>query len=97
MSLFEQVAESLYGHIEIEVIEVDQFTSTGNITSLDFDTVAYEYISGGDSETARVCFGGHFNKRKVKITDSPNIGRVWFKRGENGKCEQYKANYDTSD
>lgn len=81
----------------IDIIEVDQWTSTGNIQKQNFDEVGLNTIEGGDSESAKVIFGGAFKRLKVKPTDSPWIGRVWFVKGRDGKCEFYKASYDSSD
>jgi hypothetical protein len=81
----------------MKVIEVDQFTSTGNLREQPFDEVTLGGIEGGDSEAAKVIFGGRFNVREVSETQNPSIGYVWFKKGENGKPELYKSNYDTSD
>lgn len=81
----------------IRVIQIDQFTSTGDIREQDFEAVTLNSISGGDSLAAKVIFGGSFTVKEVSIDDSPRIGYVWFKKGENGKCALYKSNYDTSD
>lgn len=81
----------------IRVIQIDQFTSTGNIREQDFDAVTLSKITGGDSQAAKDIFGGCFSVKEVNLTDSPRIGYVWFKKGENGKCVMYKSNYDTSD
>ena len=81
----------------MKIIQVDQFTSTGNIESLDFETVELSAISGGDSQAAKAIFGGSFDIREVDDNDGPRIGYVWFKKGEDGKCKSYKFNYDSSD
>lgn len=81
----------------IRVIQIDQFTSTGDIRNQDFDAVTLSSISGGDSLAAKVIFGGSFAVKEVNLNDDPRIGYVWFIKGENGKCTLYKSNYDTSD
>lgn len=81
---------------EIRVIEVDQWTSTGDIASQDFDTVTLWSVRGGDSSAAKAIFGGHFVRKTVPVTASPAVGNVWFRKGPNGKCEFLKANYDSS-
>jgi hypothetical protein len=81
----------------MKIIEVDQFTSTGNVTCQLFEAVSLGSISGGDSEAAKAIFGGSFRLREVDENAKPSLGHVWFKKGINGYCELYKANYDTSD
>lgn len=81
----------------MKVIEVDQFTSSGNIRELSFNAVTLSEITGGDSEAAKLIFGGRFNVKDVSESEKPSIGYVWFKEGVDGKCTIYKSNYDTSD
>ena len=81
----------------INIIEVDQWTATGNIEDLKFDEVGLDHISGGDSEAVKVIFGGSFKRKQVEETAMPNLGYFWFIKGENGKCKFYKGNPDTSD
>ena len=79
----------------IEVIEVDQWTSSGNIEELDFDSVGLDQIKGGDSEAVKVIFGGHFKRKLVNRNDRPDTAQVWYKKGKNGKCKFWKYNYAT--
>jgi hypothetical protein len=81
----------------MKVIQVDQFTSTGNLEELLFSSITLNDISGGDSQAAKIIFGGSFSLLEVSENDSPRVGYVWFKEDINGKCKRYKANYDTSD
>jgi len=81
----------------MQVIEVDQWTASGNIEEQKFDSVTLEDISGGDSEAVKTIFGGNFVKKEVSDNDLPSIGSVWYKKAENGNCEIYKVNYDSSD
>lgn len=81
----------------MKVIEVDQWTSSGNMETIPFDSVSLEQITGGDSEAAKTIFGGHFEIKEISEGDSPTIGNVWFKKGTDGNCEFYKSNFDTSD
>lgn len=81
----------------MKIIEVDQFTSTGNIKEQKFSEVTLSGISGGDSEAAKSIFGGRFTVKEVLENDGPSIGYVWFKEGGDGFCEAYKFNYDSSD
>lgn len=80
----------------INVIEVDQWTSTGNIKEQDFNTVGLQDVEGGDSLAAKQIFGGSFRRKTVGEDEHPTMGTVWFKRGPDGKCELYKYNYDSS-
>mgnify|MGYP003576547042 FL=1 len=85
----------------IEVLEVDQWTSTGDVKSHDWDALksqGIEAVNGGDSAAARVIFGGHFWFREVDPQyERPFIGRVWFRKGADGKPELWLTNYDSSD
>lgn len=81
---------------KITVIEVDQWTSTGNISEQDFDTVGLYDIEGGDSSAAKAIFGGRFKRKEVEEASKPIMGYVWYVKGQDGKCKQYKANFDTS-
>ena len=82
----------------IQVLEVDQWTATGNIREKDFKlAMTPDAISGGDSEAARAIFGGNIRALQIEDTDEcPPIGRVWFTEGLDGKCQFWKANYDSS-
>lgn len=81
----------------IQVIEVDQWTSSGNISNLDFDSVGLNDITGGDSESAKAIFGGWFVRKMVDDNVRPDIGNVWYIRDEaTGKCKMWKYSYDTS-
>ncbi len=82
---------------ELTVIEVDQWTSSGNIEELDFDSLTLDNISGGDSEAVKVIFGGTLNRKQVSENDTPSIGNVWYIKDEDGKCKIWKYNYDSSD
>lgn len=80
----------------IEIIEVDQWTASGDIEKLDFDTVTLQTIKGGDSEAAKSIFGGHFERKQVSEDKIPTIGNVWYIKGPDGKCKLYKYHFDTS-
>jgi len=86
----------------IKVLEVDQWTSTGNVANFSMEewekdtqgTLAK--VAGGDSEAIKVIFGGRARVLTVHDFSQPYIGDVWFKE-ENGKLVLYKCNYDSSD
>lgn len=80
----------------MKILEVDQWTSTGDIEKYNFKTFNLETIRGGDSVAARAIFGGHTAVKEVEDEASPTIGHVWFVE-ENGCFKQWKANYDSSD
>ena len=82
-----------------EIIECDQWSSTAdNIKDLKFDEVGINDLVGGDSEAAKVIFGGHFIRRTVTDTAMPYIGNVWFVKDETtGGLKKYRAKYDSSD
>ena len=83
---------------KIKVLQVDQWTSTGNITDLSLENFELEKVEGGDSEAAKNIFGGHAIIREVNENDEPSIGYVWFKtRKKTGKLVFWKAHYDSGD
>jgi hypothetical protein len=86
---------------EREVLEVDQWTSTGNVTKQSWDALkagGIDAVSGGDSEAIRQIFGGDFKFRTVDVArEGPRIARVWFVRDEDGFPQFFASNYDSSD
>jgi len=83
----------------IRVLEVDQWTSTairGDLSWGDLKTLGINGVSGGDSEAARVIFGGHFRFRDVEADDTPRIGDVWFIEDARGFPTIWKTQYDSS-
>ena len=87
--------------MKIKVLEVDQWTSTGDITSFTMEQaeegVIKGKVRGGDSEAIATIFGGHFLVREVEESEFPSKGNVWLINGSNGLLEMWKCNYDTSD
>lgn len=85
---------------EREVLEVDQWTSTGDMTEhtwAELKAQGIDAIAGGDSEAARVIFGGHFMFRTVREDERPSLGEVWFIEGADGRPDLWKMNLDSSD
>ena len=80
----------------IKVLEVDQWTSTGNVRDYNFKSFNLETVVGGDSEAAKAIFGGHARIYEVNENDKPSLGRVWFTEVDD-RFKLYKANYDSSD
>ena len=89
-----------------KVVEVDQWTSTGSV--IKFSLAEWESdpegtlakVKGGDSEAARVIFGGHVRVLEVTEDQGPQIGNVWFREVEtpSGKeLRPWRSNYDSSD
>lgn len=90
--------------MSIKVLEVDQWTSTGDVSN--FTLAEWEKdprgtlakMKGGDSEAARVIFGGHARVMEVAEHQGPSIGNVWFRESEvDGLLTRWQANYDSSD
>lgn len=84
----------------IRVLEVDQWTSTGNIREhkwADLERRGIAAIEGGDSAAAKAIFGGRFVFRSVEECKGPALGSVWFRKGTDGYPVLYLANYDSSD
>jgi hypothetical protein len=57
--------------------------------------ISLDKISGGDSEAAKVIFGGSFKRIIVNEDDGPDIAKVWYKSGKDGKCELWRYNFAT--
>lgn len=81
----------------VKVIEVDQWTSTGNISNHRFDDIVRSAVRGGDADTAQDLGIASFDRLVVPMESEPPKGKVWFRRGLNGEMELWKTNYDTSD
>ena len=81
----------------MKVLEVDQWTSTGNVSNYTMNDFDINQIDGGDAKTVRALGIASFEIKEVSEDARPRIGYVWFKDGEDGKLEKYKANYDSSD
>jgi len=82
---------------KIKILEVDQWTSTGNVKNFTFKNFEIGKVGGGDSEAIRQISGGHAIIKEVDENDYPSKGNVWFRAGKNGKLEYWKSNYDSSD
>ena len=80
----------------MKVLEVDQWTSTGNVEEFNFETFELQNVQGGDSLSARLIFGGHAAVKDVDEDAQPTIGHVWYVEAH-GKFIRYKVNYDSSD
>lgn len=84
----------------VRVLEVDPWTSTGNLTSYPWRKLRLMKnagaIEGGDAAAARAIFGGHWQWYTATRDETPPLGRVWYaQRG--GRAELYRTNYDSSD
>lgn len=53
-------------------------------------------VTGGDSETIRKLGIGGAGICEVEEDAAPDIARVWFRPGPDGKLKLWKANYDSS-
>lgn len=81
---------------KIKVLEVDQWTSTGDMGRFNFETFQLLNVKGGDSEAIRRISGGHAIVKEVSPNDIPSRGNVWYTEVDE-KFKLYKANYDSSD
>ena len=87
----------------VKVLEVDQWTSTGNVAGTKMEdweadtNKMLRSVRGGDSEAAQAIFGGHAVIREVSEFSGPSVGNVWFKPDENGILKLWKHNYDSGD
>jgi len=89
--------------LKVRVLEVDQWTSTGNVegTKLaDWESNQKDMLNsrmGGDSEAARTIFGGSARVIEVREDAEPWLGNVWFREDEQGLLFRWKFNYDSGD
>lgn len=85
---------------KIRVLEVDQWTSTGNVEEFsleDFeDPSAIARVRGGDSEAVRAIGIASARIREVEESWEAPWGRVWYRPGPDGKLVFWKAQYDSS-
>jgi len=82
----------------MEIIQVNQFASGEHIEVMNFDDIT-ESLVHNDPNTHDIVdhIGTSFQRKTVTSDDEPFIGNVWYKKGNDGKCEYYKAHYDSSD
>lgn len=83
-------------HGKFDVLEVDQWTSTGDIENYSLATFDANNINGGDADTIRRLGISYAEIITVFGDQNPSIGRVWYKE-DDGKLKKYKWNYDSSD
>lgn len=86
---------------KITVIEIDQFTQTGDIGEFSFDELR-QLIEKNDppqidniKANARKLFNGRFSVKTVSADDKPTPGYVWFTENKNGNVIEYKKNFAT--
>ncbi len=82
--------------MKVTVLEVDQWTSTGDVEGKLLSEFCLREIRGGDSEAARALGIASARLREVDENQRPGIGDVWYRVDENGRLVFWKANYDTS-
>lgn len=86
---------------EITVLEIDQFTQTGDIDDYTFEELRKLIEDGEDPEienieaNARKLFDGRFDVKTVSPDDDPTSGYVWFTEGDDGGVAEFKTNYAT--
>ena len=88
--------------MEIEVIEIDQWSATGDIHKWSFaefkevieasDTNNPPDIEGGDAEAIQKIIGGRYDVKTVRESDSPRKGYIWYRESDDGSLERYKSN-----
>ena len=81
---------------KVKVLEVDQWTSSGNVTEFTLEDFDIEKVRGGDAEAIRAIGIGGAGIREVEEGETPWIGRVWYRPGPDGKLKLWKHNYDSS-
>ena len=83
-------------YAKVQILETDQWTSTGDVESYSLSDFVLENIHGGDADTIRAIGIASATVREVMEDQSPAIGCVWFKENEEGKLKKWKYNYDSS-
>lgn len=73
------------------------WSATGNVGDFTLKNFDLRKVEGGDSEAAKIIFGGSAAWKEVSEADRPSIGYVWFRQGYRGKLVRYRSNYDSSD
>jgi len=89
--------------VKVRVLEVDQWTYTGNIEGtklVDWEENQKDMLNsrtGGDAEAIRAIFGGSARTMMVDESAEPMLGHVWFRENEQGLLFRWKFTYDSSD
>lgn len=94
-TLFMPLAKALKANARY-VIEVDQWTSSGDIRNVPFDKLFVTKINGPAAETAVDLEIASMTLRLVLDSETPQTARVWFVKDPNGMPYLWKANYDSS-
>lgn len=90
---------------KVTVLEVDQWTSTGDLGKFTMAEVEQllkkgkkPEVHGGDSEAIRLLEIDQWKIREVDEQWMPPLARVWFIEGPDGKLTKWygKENYDSS-
>lgn len=89
----------------VEVIAVDQWSSTGEIETFDYGELVeliqscgeneVPAIEGGDAGSARAMGISSFAVKEVPDDASPRKGEVWYRETDDGSVEKWKYNYAT--
>jgi hypothetical protein len=77
----------------VEVIELDQWTATGQFTHVPFAELKLEYIQG-IPQLWGAPLGGHLERREVEPDDKPPLGHVWLIQGSDLMPRVWRTNYD---
>ena len=81
----------------MKVLEIDQWTSTGDLKKLNMNDFNLDDVNGGDAEVARKIGIATAKIKDVDESSFPPLGKVWVIEGAEGMVEIYKANYASSD
>ena len=76
----------------MKVLEVDQWTTIEKMSDIDFEDPNLKEIVYNNSNAL---LGKKFQIKTVDETDMPDKGLTWYIKGNNGKCELWKANHYT--
>lgn len=82
--------------MKVKVLEVDQWTSTGNVEKFSFKDFDLSKVKGGDSEAVKLISAAKVQVKEVEESAEPPIGHVWYREGSKGKLKKWKSNFDSS-
>lgn len=80
----------------VRVLEVDQWTASGNVEAFTADTFSLDAVVGSGAASVRAMGIARAQWRNVRTSDRPLIGSVWFRHMPDGMLKRWKQNIDSS-
>lgn len=82
---------------KVKVLEVDQWTSLGNIEEFTLEDFDINKVQGENPEAVRKILVARAQIKEVDERQEPATARVWYKPGPDGKLKRWKIGvYDSS-